>query len=167
MDDATGKVVMVTGAGQACGRAIAEDFAARGAQVVVNDIDATTAATTGERITAAGGTAHVVPADVSVDAEVAALVDEAVATFGRLDIAVNNAGTEVPVAVADSSPEQFAAVLASNLVSVRSCLVHEVRAMRAGPTGGGAILNMSSVTSDLTAAPGNGLYAATRAASTR
>ncbi len=69
------KVVLVTGAGQACGRALAEDFAARGAAVVVNDIDADGGRQTVQRIEAGGGTATFVWADVSVDAEVAALVN--------------------------------------------------------------------------------------------
>lgn len=160
MDDATGKVVLVTGAGQACGRAIARDFAARGAWVVVNDIEDTGAETV-ELIATDGGEARFVQADVCVDAEVASLVDKCLETYSRLDIAVNNAGSEVPVQVADSTPEQFAAILAVNLQGVRSCMVHEIAAMRPN-SGGGAILNMSSVTSDLTAAPDNGLYAATK-----
>ena len=98
------KVVLVTGAGQACGRALAEDFAARGAAVVVNDIDADGGRQTVQRIEAGGGTATFVRADVSIDAEVAALVDRCLELHGRLDGAVNNAGVELPVAVADSDP---------------------------------------------------------------
>jgi NAD(P)-dependent dehydrogenase (short-subunit alcohol dehydrogenase family) len=158
--NAAGKVVLVTGAGQGCGRAIAEDLAARGAAVVVNDIVDATGEETVDHITRAGGTATYVHADVCVEQEVAALVDAAVSSFGRLDAAVNNAGTEVVVAIADSEPAQFAAVIAANLEGVRACLKHEVRVMR--QHGGGAIVNMSSVTSDLTAAPMNGLYGATK-----
>ena len=99
-------------------------------------------------------------ADVSVDAEVEALVDRCLELHGRLDGAVNNAGVELPVAVADSDAASFARVLATNLEGVRACLTHEIRAMRR--TGGGAIVNMSSVTSDLTAAPLNGLYGASK-----
>ena len=160
MEGVADKVVLVTGAGQACGRVIAEDFGARGASVVVNDIDETTGAATARAITDGGGTAHFVAADVSVDAQVATLVDEAVSTYGRLDIAVNNAGNEHPVLIADSTAEQFAQVLATNLEGARACLVHEIRAMRAN--GGGSILNMSSVTSNLTAAVGGGLYGSTK-----
>lgn len=160
MDVATGKVVMVTGAGQACGRVIAEDFAARGATVVVNDINDDTGQQTVGRIEAAGGTATFVHADVSKESEVAELIDATISAHGRLDIAVNNAGNELPVNIVDSDADQFASVFATNLEGVRACLKHEVRAMRAH--GGGAILNMSSVTSDLTAVPQNGLYGASK-----
>jgi NAD(P)-dependent dehydrogenase (short-subunit alcohol dehydrogenase family) len=155
-----GKVVLVTGAGHACGRALAEDLAARGAAVVVNDIDADGGQETVRRIEEAGGAATFVRADVSAEPEVEALVDRCLELHGRLDGAVNNASVELPVAVADSDAAAFARVLATNLEGVRACLKHEVRAMRKG--GGGAIVNMSSVTSDLTAAPLNGLYGASK-----
>jgi NAD(P)-dependent dehydrogenase (short-subunit alcohol dehydrogenase family) len=131
VDSTTGKVVLVTGAGQACGRVIAEDFAHRGASVVVNDIDGHAGEETVRRIHAAGGVATFVRADVSAEAEVAALVEAAVGTYGRLDVAVNNAGTEVPVAIADSDSADLATVFAANLEGVRACMKHEIRAMRA------------------------------------
>jgi NAD(P)-dependent dehydrogenase (short-subunit alcohol dehydrogenase family) len=160
MDSAEGKVVLVTGAGRACGRVIAEDFSARGASVVVDDIDVAAGEETVKRIRAGGGTADFVRADVSVEDEVAHLVDAVLESHGRLDIAVNNAGTEIAVSVADSDVAQFARVIAANLEGMRACLKHEIRAMRR--SGGGAIVNMSSVTSDLTAVPLNGLYGATK-----
>jgi NAD(P)-dependent dehydrogenase (short-subunit alcohol dehydrogenase family) len=64
-----------------------------------------------DHITRAGGSAIYVHADVCVEQEVAALVDAAVSRFGRLEAAVNNAGTEVVAAIADSEPTQFAAVI--------------------------------------------------------
>jgi NAD(P)-dependent dehydrogenase (short-subunit alcohol dehydrogenase family) len=81
MDDFTGKVVLVTGAGQACGRALAEDFGRRGAKVVVNDVDGTSGTETVRRITEAGGEARFEPADVSIDSDVARLIDATVATL--------------------------------------------------------------------------------------
>jgi NAD(P)-dependent dehydrogenase (short-subunit alcohol dehydrogenase family) len=161
VDDFTGKVVLVTGAGQACGRVIAEDFGARGARVVVNDIDRETGRDTAERINDAGGTATFVHADVSKEDEVAALVDATLTTYGRLDCAVNNAGAELTGTIADSDAAAFATLLATNLEGVRACLKHEIRAMRANEQGG-AVVNMSSVTSDLTGVPENGLYGATK-----
>jgi NAD(P)-dependent dehydrogenase (short-subunit alcohol dehydrogenase family) len=160
MDDFTGKVVLVTGAGQACGRALADDFGRRGAKVVVNDIDRASGTETVRRITEAGGEARFEPADVSVDNDVAGLVAATVGEFGRLDCAVNNAGAELTGTVADSDADSFAKLVATNLEGIRSCLKHQIQAMRSG--GGGAIVNMSSVTSDLTAVPENGLYAATK-----
>jgi NAD(P)-dependent dehydrogenase (short-subunit alcohol dehydrogenase family) len=161
VDDFTGKVVLVTGAGQACGRVIAEDFAARGARVVVNDIDGVTGQETAARITEAGGTATFVHADVSKEDAVAGLVDAALAAYGRLDCAVNNAGAELTGTIADSDAAAFVALLATNLEGIRACLKHEIRAMRANEHGG-AVVNMSSVTSDLTGVPENGLYGATK-----
>ena len=160
MDDCSGKVVLVTGAAAGCGQAIARDFAARGASVVVNDIDAERGAATAEAIEKGGGKAIFVLADVSKEEEVARLVDRAVDQFGALHCAVNNAGTEYAVAVDASDAAAFAKVLATNLEGVRACIKHEIRAMRR--SSGGAIVNMSSVTSDLTAVPQNGLYAASK-----
>ena len=160
MDDYTGRVVLVTGAGRACGRAIAEDLGRRGARVVVNDIDSDTGDETAGRITDAGGTAQFVRGDVAHEDDVAALIGAALDAYGRLDGAVNNAGTEITGLVADSDAGGFATIFATNLEGVRACLKHEIRAMRA--SGGGAIVNMSSVTSDLTAVPENGLYGATK-----
>jgi NAD(P)-dependent dehydrogenase (short-subunit alcohol dehydrogenase family) len=160
VDDFSGRVVLVTGAGRGCGRAIAEDLAARGASVVVNDIDAEPGGATAEGIRGRGGTATFVRADVSQEGEVERLVGETVAAYGALHCAVNNAGTEHPVAIDASDAASFASVIATNLEGVRACLKHEIAAMRR--TGGGAIVNMSSVTSDLTAVPLNGLYAASK-----
>jgi NAD(P)-dependent dehydrogenase (short-subunit alcohol dehydrogenase family) len=96
MPEWAGKVVLVIGAGQACGRAIAEDFAERGASVVVNDINAEGGHEMVHRIETAGGTAMFIQADVSVGSEMAELVDAAVRSYGGLNVAVNNAGTELP-----------------------------------------------------------------------
>ena len=127
---------------------------------MVNDIDAERGAATAETIEKAGGKAIFVLADVSKEEEVARLVDRAVDQFGALHCAVNNAGTEYAVAVEASDAAAFSKVLATNLEGVRACIKHEIRAMRR--SGGGAIVNMSSVTSDLTAVPQNGLYAASK-----
>jgi NAD(P)-dependent dehydrogenase (short-subunit alcohol dehydrogenase family) len=160
VDDVTGKVALVTGAARGCGRVIAEDLAKRGARVVIDDIDDLGGAETAARITKAGGAARFVHGDVGIEAEVAALVDSILDTEGRLDCAVNNAGAESTGLIADSDPTTFSHLIATNLEGIRACLKHEIRALRRG--GGGAIVNMSSVTSDLTAAPENGLYAATK-----
>jgi NAD(P)-dependent dehydrogenase (short-subunit alcohol dehydrogenase family) len=79
---------------------------------------------------------------------------------GRLDCAINNAGTEVLSDIADATESGFDELIATNLKGVFFCLKHEINAMRRG--GGGAIVNRSSITSSITAAPANGLYAATK-----
>lgn len=86
------KVAVVTGAGGGMGRAIAMLFAAEGAKVVVADISAEAAAAVTQEITAAGGTAKAVTANVAKEEDVQSMVDTAVQTFGTLDILVNNAG---------------------------------------------------------------------------
>lgn len=82
-----GKVAVVTGAGVGMGAATARLLAARGAKVIVSDINADTAAATVAAIRAEGGTAHAVRTDVADEAQVEALIAETVATFGRFDCA--------------------------------------------------------------------------------
>jgi NAD(P)-dependent dehydrogenase (short-subunit alcohol dehydrogenase family) len=85
-------------------------------------------------------------------------VATAVRTYGGLDCAVNNAGTVATGPIADAAV--FDQLVATNLKGLLFCLKHEIAAMRT--RGGGSIVNMSSVTSDITAVPANGLYAATK-----
>jgi 3-oxoacyl-[acyl-carrier protein] reductase len=87
------KVAIVTGAGSGFGEGIATRFAQEGAKVVVNDIDAVSAARVARAIAGAGGQASAKQADVTKDADVAALVAHALATYGDLHVVVNNAGT--------------------------------------------------------------------------
>jgi 3-oxoacyl-[acyl-carrier protein] reductase len=87
------KVAIVTGAGSGFGRGIAQRFAAEGAKVVVNDINAESAERVAREIAAAGGRALACAGDVTRDADVSRLVAFALAGFGDLDIVVNNAGT--------------------------------------------------------------------------
>jgi NAD(P)-dependent dehydrogenase (short-subunit alcohol dehydrogenase family) len=101
-----------------------------------------------------------VEADVADDPAVRDLVATAVQTYGGLDCAINNAGTETTGLIADSTDDVFDQLVAVNLKGLLSCLRHEITAMRV--RGGGSIVNMSSVTSDITAVPANGLYAATK-----
>ena len=89
-----------------------------------------------------------------------ALVARTLDDHGRLTCAINNAGTEELSEIAEGTESAFDELIATDLKGIFFCLKHEILAMRAG--GGGAILNMSSVTSSMTAAPANGLYAATK-----
>ena len=159
MDVLAGKVVLITGVARGCGQ-VAKAFAAEDARIVGCDIDVDGGQQTVSDVRAAGGETTFVHTDVADDASVRALVDRAVKTYGRLDCAVNNAGTETTGLIADSTQAVFDDLLAVNLKGLLSCLRYEIAAMRTN--GGGSIVNMSSVTSDITAVPANGLYAATK-----
>jgi NAD(P)-dependent dehydrogenase (short-subunit alcohol dehydrogenase family) len=155
-----GKVVLITGTARGCGAVLAAAFAEAGATVVGCDVDAEAGTKTAGKIGEAGGQIDFSTADVAHEEEVEALVARILESHGRLDCAINNAGTEELSEIADGTESAFDELIATNLKGLFFCLKHEIRAMRKG--GGGAILNMSSVTSSITAAPANGLYAATK-----
>jgi NAD(P)-dependent dehydrogenase (short-subunit alcohol dehydrogenase family) len=142
--DFTGQVALVTGGSSGMGLATAEAFAETGAAVVLADVneDALQAAT--DDLTLAGHQALGVLCDVSQEDQVAAMVDRAVATFGRLDMAFNNAGIQAPPTdAADEPAETFDRVNAINLRGIWACMKHELRQMRT--QGSGAIVNCSSL----------------------
>jgi NAD(P)-dependent dehydrogenase (short-subunit alcohol dehydrogenase family) len=107
-----GRVAIVTGGGNGIGAAIATELAARGADVVVNDIEIDRARRTADAI---GGIAA--PGDASRAADVNAAVDLAIATFGKIDILVNNAGMDQAVSILDLSEEDWDRLIAVNLKS--------------------------------------------------
>jgi NAD(P)-dependent dehydrogenase (short-subunit alcohol dehydrogenase family) len=153
-----GKVVIVTGASRGIGAASALAFADVGASVVLAARTADAIAALAGQITQRGGRALAVPTDVTDPASMERLVDDVVATFGRLDAAFNNAGSgQMPKPLAEISFEDFEAGLKANLYSVFLGMRFEIPAMLA--SGGGAIVNMSS-TVGLQGAPGMGPYAA-------
>jgi len=138
-----GKVALVTGAAMGIGRASAEVFAREGAAVVVADIDEPGGRETVELIEQAGGAASFVRADVSIKRDVAAMVDHAVARYGGLDCAHNNAGVAAPmVPLADYPDDGWDRTLAVMLTGVYYCMKAEIPAMLA--RGGGAIVNTAS-----------------------
>jgi NAD(P)-dependent dehydrogenase (short-subunit alcohol dehydrogenase family) len=142
--DFKGQVALVTGAGKGMGLATARAFAKSGAAVVLADIDGDLAATEARKIVDDGGIAIEVACDVADEAQVAAMVDRAVAEFGRLDMAFNNAGIQVPPSDAADEPlENFERVTAVNQRGVWACMKHELRIMR--EQGSGAIVNCSSL----------------------
>ena len=155
-----GRVAIVTGASRGIGAASARAFAAAGATVVLAARTADAIATVAEKINASGGRALAVATDVIDPESVERLVERTVTTFGRLDLAFNNAGAgHMPKPLAEISFEDFEAGLKANLYGAFLGMKFEIPAMLAA--GGGAIVNMSS-TAGLQGAPGMGAYAAAK-----
>ncbi|MFO1433010.1 MAG: SDR family oxidoreductase [Candidatus Competibacteraceae bacterium] len=141
-------------------RATAQAFAEAGAAVVLADVNAAAVKAAAEQLVAAGHPALAVRCDVSDDAQVAAMVDGAVAAFGRLDAAFNNAGVMARIApTADSTREDWDRVIGTNLRGVWSCMKHELRPMER--QGSGAIVDNASVGA-LTGNPGIASYIASK-----
>jgi NAD(P)-dependent dehydrogenase (short-subunit alcohol dehydrogenase family) len=156
----SGQVALVTGAGSGMGLATAQAFAAAGAAVVLADVNEAALRTAADSLTAAGHQALAVTCDVSDEGQVAAMVERTVATFGRLDVAFNNAGIMVPPSdAADEPADSFDRVNAINLRGVWACMKHELRQMRA--QGSGAIVNCSSL-GGLVGLPGRAAYHASK-----
>jgi len=142
--DFSGQVALVTGAAMGMGLEAARAFAKSGAAVVLVDLNGDLAKMEAGRIVAEGGKAIGVACDVADEAQVATAVDRAVAEFGRLDMAFNNAGIQVPPSdAADEQLENFERVTAVNQRGVWACMKHELRVMRS--QGSGAIVNNSSL----------------------
>jgi len=138
-----GKVAFVTGAGSGIGRTTALAFARRGASVVIADVAEHGSKETARMISELGGQALTVRCDVTQGGEVRAALDQAVNTFGRLDIAFNNAGAEQKVnATADITEQEWDRIIAINLRGVFLCMKYEIPLML--QYGGGAIVNTSS-----------------------
>ena len=159
MSSFTGKIALVVGATRGIGRAAAIAFAREGARVVVAGRHESMGEETVRLAREAGGEAVYVRADVTVEEDVAAMVDRAVAEYGRLDCAFNNAGFEAMGPLVDQTEENSDATLDTNVKGVFFCLKHEIRAMK--PAGGGAIVNESSL-AGLKGIPDNSLYAASK-----
>ncbi len=138
-----GKAAIVTGGGSGFGAGIVRRFVQEGARVLVADLDADAAARVVEDSGAGPGRALPCRADVSVDADVAAMVDQAVAAFGRLDIIVNNAGfTHRNMPMTEVDEATFDRIYAVNVKSIYLAARHGVPVMR--DQGGGMILNIAS-----------------------
>ncbi len=143
-----GRAAVVTGVGSGLGRAIAVELAAEGASVLGCDVDDRSGEET------MNGIGRFRLADVSREADVAALVDESVTAFGRLDLMVNNAAIQVEQELVETTEEELDRVLAVNLKGPFFGCKHAVRVMR--PAGGGVIVNVASIL----ALVGDGILAA-------
>ncbi|RNG37294.1 SDR family NAD(P)-dependent oxidoreductase [Streptomyces botrytidirepellens] len=158
--DFSGQVALVTGAGSGMGLATARAFAEAGAAVALTDIDEAALDAAAGELTDAGHRVLALPCDVSDEEQVAAAVDGTVETFGRLDMAYNNAGIQIPPSdAADEPAERFDRVNAINLRGVWAGMKHELRHMRA--QGSGAIVNCSSL-GGLVGIPGRASYHASK-----
>ena len=154
------QVVLITGALTGIGRATALAFAREGARLVVSGRRREAGKALLEELRSRGVEAEFVEADVRKEADVRALVDKAVARFGRLDVAVNNAGTEgQPGPLTAQSTESYAATFDTNVLGTVLSLKHELRIM--GPQGEGSIINLSS-TMGSRGAPGASMYVASK-----
>jgi NAD(P)-dependent dehydrogenase (short-subunit alcohol dehydrogenase family) len=156
-----GRAAIVTGAAGGIGRATALELARGGASVLVSDrreeVEETAAA-----LVAVGAAAEARTVDVTVAAEVEAMVAAAVRRFGRLDVLVNNAGaTGVPSPLADQDPTAFDRIFAINVRGVFLGIKFAMPPIAAA--GGGAIVNVSSVTA-VKPEPGLGAYSASKGA---
>jgi NADP-dependent 3-hydroxy acid dehydrogenase YdfG len=156
--DLAGRTAVVTGASSGIGRAIAEQLGAAGAHVVLSGRTEPAMKESADRITQAGGSAHVVVADVRDPAAVRGLVATAVADTGRLDVMVNNAGLSHPEPIVDGDPEQWRSMLETNVLALLVGCQAAVKAMRdCGAQG--HIVNISSLAAQR---PDSGVYGATK-----
>jgi NAD(P)-dependent dehydrogenase (short-subunit alcohol dehydrogenase family) len=136
-------VVLITGGLTGIGRAAAVAFAKKGAKVVIAGRRDEAGKALVEELRSFGSEAEFINADVRKEGDVRALVDKTVARFGRLDVAVNNAGTEGQGGpITDQTAESYAATFDTNVLGVILSMKHEVRVMQA--QGRGSIVNISS-----------------------
>jgi NAD(P)-dependent dehydrogenase (short-subunit alcohol dehydrogenase family) len=155
-----GASAIVTGAGSGLGRALSLELASRGVSVLASDVDLATAEETVAKARAAGGTAEAARADVRHDAEVKALVDQALDRWGRLDVMVNNAGVAVAGAVGEVPLDDWRFEIDVNLYGVIYGCHYAVPVMKRA--GRGWILNVASA-AGFVAAPLMGPYNVTKA----
>jgi NAD(P)-dependent dehydrogenase (short-subunit alcohol dehydrogenase family) len=153
-------VVLITGALTGIGRTTALAFAHEGAKIVVSGRHDEAGQALATELRAAGSEAEFVRADVRHEDEVRTLVDRTVARFGRLDAAVNNAGTEGnPGPVTEQTAESYAATFDTNVLGTLLSMKHELRVMLA--QGHGSIVNLSSVVGQIGVA-GASVYTASK-----
>jgi len=156
----TSPVVLITGALTGIGRATALAFAKDGASVVVSGRHQDAGQALAAELRNLGAEAEFVQADVRHEDDVRSLVDQTVKRFGRLDVAVNNAGTEGrPGPVTEQTAQTYAATFETNVLGTLLSMKHELRVMQ--PQGYGSIINLSS-TMGQRGAPGASLYTASK-----
>jgi NAD(P)-dependent dehydrogenase (short-subunit alcohol dehydrogenase family) len=158
------KVTIITGGASGMGRVAASMFAAEGAKVVVADVTRPAAQSVVDDITAAGGTAIAVVADVSKEADAKRMVDETIAAFGRVDVLYNNAGImpEADHSVIDTSVEDWDRVMAVNVRGVFLGCKYAIPKMV--EQGSGSVINISSFVAILGCSNPQDAYTASKGA---
>ena len=154
------KVAVITGAGAGIGRATAALFAEEGAAVVIAERDESTGRAAAEEIGRSGGKALFVRTDVSDETSVAHMAAEALATFGKIHVLVNNAAIFILKGI-DATPEEWRPMLDINIMGPALVAKHVVPAIRRA--GGGSIVNLASISSFI-AQPNFVTYNSTKAA---
>jgi NAD(P)-dependent dehydrogenase (short-subunit alcohol dehydrogenase family) len=153
-------VVLITGALTGIGRATAEAFAREGARIIVSGRREDEGRALAVELRKMGAEAEFVRADVRREEDVRALIDATIERFGRLDVAVNNAGTLGEGGpITEQSPESYATVFDTNVLGVLLSLKHELRVML--PQRHGSIVNLSSVVGHI-GVPNGSVYAASK-----
>src|ERR1700758_441601 len=161
MSELTDKVALVTGGSRGIGAAIAKRLAADGANVAITYTKgADAAASVIKEIERAGGKAIAIQADATDAAAVEAAVEKTVATFGRLDVLVNNAGTAIPKTFEETMPEEMDRVIDINVRGVFAATQAALKHMKSG----GRIIMIGSCVGERILTPGLVAYSATKGA---
>lgn len=154
------KVAVLTGATTGIGKATAQILASRGVSVVISGRRKEIGEKAVEEIRATGGEASFISADVDKEASIRGLIEMTVAKYGRLDMAVNNAGiSNETMKLGDSDPEKFDKMLRTNVMGVYLCMKYEIQQMLSN--GGGSIVNLASI-AGLNGIPYTAPYGATK-----
>jgi NAD(P)-dependent dehydrogenase (short-subunit alcohol dehydrogenase family) len=156
----TQKVALITGGATGIGKSTAMLLASMGIKVVISGRREAVGQKAIEEIRAEGGDAAFISADVDNETQVSQIIAFAVKKYGRLDLAVNNAGiSNETKTIGDSDPAKFQAMLQTNVMGVYLCMKYEIQQML--KNGGGSIVNLASI-AGLNGIPYAGPYAATK-----
>lgn len=154
------KVVLITGGATGIGLATAQRFAEEGATVVIASRNESVGKQAVETITNSGGKATFIQTDVTQETQVEALLQKTLETYGKIDAAFNNSGTEgIPAPLADDDEGNYQHIFDVNVKGLWLCMKHQLKHMQ--KNGGGSIVNNASI-AGLIGFPGLGLYVASK-----